>query len=204
MKIGIMGGTFNPIHNAHLALAEAAKKQYALDVIWFMPSGLPAHKSNCELISSEHRFHMVELATMDTDGYVASDFELKREGYTYTFETLTRLQEQYPNDTFYFIIGGDSLSKFTTWKHPEIIAQKAILLATGRSGYLKQELTNTVQQLYQMYPDIVIHLVDMPESTISSHQIREEIRCGNWNQIMNEVPQKVYDYLKEHHIYETN
>lgn len=200
MKIGIMGGTFNPIHNAHLSLAAAAKEQYSLDVIWFMPSGLPAHKSNQELAPAEHRLNMVKLAIAGLEAFAASDFELKREGYTYTYETLTALKENYPDDTFYFIIGGDSLDKFSTWVHPEIIAKKAILLAAGRSGYTETDLKATVEMLQASY-QAKIFWIQMPECSVSSQFIREKIHFNEENELCNEVPVAVMNYIRKNDIY---
>ena len=111
-KIGILGGTFNPIHNGHLALGQAAMEQYDLEEIWLMPSKLPPHKSHFAILSEEHRLTMTKLAAQINKNFIASDFELKREGLTYTADTLELLTKEYPDYKFYFIVGGDSLIKF--------------------------------------------------------------------------------------------
>lgn len=200
MKVGIMGGTFNPIHQAHLMLAQAALKQYALDVIWFMPSHLPAHKSNTDLASSEHRWNMVKLAVEGQPQFAASDFELKREGFTYTYETLTQLCLAYPEHEFFFLIGGDSLAKFSTWVHPEIIAQKAVLLAAGRSGYAVRELEQVKKQLEAAYA-ARIDWVLMPEVSASSHEIRRLFREGQTAEAAAMLPEKVAAYIQRHGLY---
>ena len=101
-QIGLMGGTFNPIHNAHLAMAAAALEQMALDEIWFMPSKNPPHKSSRDIVSEDLRSDMIRLAIQGAPQYIFSDFELRHEGTTYTAETLKRLQQEYPADRFYF------------------------------------------------------------------------------------------------------
>lgn len=118
-KIGIMGGTFNPIHNAHLMMAQAAYEQYELDEVWFMPSKNPPHKSQSEIVSEEHRSRMVQFAIDDSKHFLFSDIELKRQGTTYTCETLAQCVEEFSDTRFYFILGGDSLCHFEQWYHPE-------------------------------------------------------------------------------------
>ena len=104
-RIGIMGGTFNPIHNGHIKLADTAYKELSLDKIWFMPSKIPPHKDNSTIVDEQHRVNMINLAISDYDYFELSELELKREGTTYTSQTLEYLSEYYPDDIFYFIIG---------------------------------------------------------------------------------------------------
>ncbi|MBQ8316541.1 MAG: nicotinate-nicotinamide nucleotide adenylyltransferase, partial [Lachnospiraceae bacterium] len=114
-KIGILGGTFNPIHKGHLALGKAAMEQYDLEEVWLMPSKLPPHKSHFAMLSEEHRLAMTKLAAQTDVRFKPSDFELGREGLTYTADTLELLTKEYPDVRFYFIVGGDSLIKFMHW-----------------------------------------------------------------------------------------
>ena len=115
-KIGILGGTFNPIHKGHLALGKAAMEQYDLEEVWLMPSKLPPHKSHFAMLSEEHRLAMTKLAAQTDVRFKPSDFELGREGLTYTADTLELLTKEYPDVRFYFIVGGDSLIKFMHWQ----------------------------------------------------------------------------------------
>ena len=133
-KIGIMGGTFNPIHNAHLMMAEAAYEQYGLDEVWFMPSKIPPHKDSREIVSEEHRSRMIQFAIDDYKHFLLSDMELKREGVTYTCETLQQCLNEFPEDHFYFILGGDSLCDFEKWCHPEKIARMCTILSVSRGS----------------------------------------------------------------------
>lgn len=200
MNIGIMGGTFNPIHNGHLALAKAAMEQFPLDTVWFMPSGLPAHKSNAELTDGSHRLKMTELALKGQEGFKASDFELKQKGYTYTANTLSELTRLYPDDTFYFIIGGDSLMKFLSWHSPEVILEKAVLLAAGRHGFSEEELQAQAELLKNTY-NAKIYFVEMEEVAISSHEIRAYCRQGQYEKISEYLPKTVFHYIKEQRLF---
>ncbi len=203
MKIGIMGGTFNPIHNGHLLLAEAALWQYQLDNIWFMPSGLPAHKSNSELLSASERLHMVELAIAGKKNFLASSYEIDRNGFTYTSDTLTSLKKDYPKDKFFFIIGGDSLMKFHHWVKPEVISSHATLLAAGRNGYSIEELKRQAAKLKELFQTKVLFLT-MPEYNISSNEIRSLCKNKQYNKIENYVPEAVLTYIITQKLYQEN
>lgn len=200
MNIGIMGGTFNPIHNGHLALARAAMEQFPLDIVWFMPSGLPAHKSNAELTDGSHRFKMTELAIAGQHGFEASDFELRQKGYTYTADTLSELARLYPDDTFYFMIGGDSLMKFLSWRSPEVILRKAVLLAAGRYGFSKEELQMQAELLQNAY-NASVYFVEMEEIVISSHEIRAYCKQGQYEKASRYLPKTVLDYIREQKLF---
>jgi len=200
MKIGIMGGTFNPIHNGHLALAKAALEQYSLDVIWFMPSGLPAHKSNTELLPARTRLHMVQLAIKGIPGFEASSFEIDRDGFTYTADTMAALAGEYSKDEFFFIIGGDSLMKFQHWVKPEVISSHATLLAAGRDGYTIQQLIKQADLLKVRF-GTKVHLLNMPELKISSREIRSCCMKQQYNAIKEYIPEQVLQYIVEHELW---
>lgn len=200
MNIGIMGGTFNPIHNGHLALAKAAMEQFPLDIVWFMPSGLPAHKSNAELTDGSHRLKMTELALAGQKEFKPSDFELKQKGYTYTANTLSELTRLYPDDAFYFIIGGDSLMKFLSWRSPEIILQKAVLLAAGRYGFSKEELQAQAEFLQNTY-NASVYFVEMEEVAISSREIRAYCKQELYEKASEYLPKTVLDYIREQKLF---
>lgn len=200
MKIGIMGGTFNPVHNGHLALAEAALQQQSLDEIWFMPSGLPAHKATNELLNAEKRFSMVQLALEKFPQFHASSFEIERPGFTYTADTLEALTQQYPNKEFYFIIGGDAFMKFQNWVKPDVISTHASLLAAGRNGYSKEALLQQANYLNQQFGTKVT-LLDLPEMQISSQQIRTLCTQQNYEKLEKMVPEKVLQYIMEHKLW---
>jgi len=196
MKIGIMGGTFNPIHNGHLSLASSALKQYTLDEVWFMPSGLPAHKANDELLSAEKRLRMVELAISTEEKFKASSFEIDRAGYTYTADTMVALTKKYTDSDFYFIIGGDSLMKFHKWVKPDVISAHTTLLAAGRNGYSMEELLLQAAGLKQQFGTKILFL-DMPELIISSNEIRSLCKMQQYDAIKSMVPGAVFEYIME-------
>lgn len=201
MKIGIMGGTFNPIHNGHLALAAKAKETAGLDEIWFMPSGLPAHKSNSELLSTIDRFSMVKQAIEGQNGLVASSFEIDRPGFTYTADTVSALKEEFPEHNFFFIIGGDSLMKFHRWVKPEVISAHVTLLAAGRNGFTNEDLLAQQSKLFQLF-GTKVQFVDLPEINISSSRIRELIKAGKGSEVKTMVPEAVYQYIVSNGLYQ--
>ena len=118
-RIGIMGGTFDPVHNGHLLLGRQALSEYGLDQVWYMPSHIPPHKKDHRITDPKDRLAMLELALKGIPFFTVSDFEMKRDGNTYTAQTLELLKDAYPEDEFYFIIGADSLFQLETWYHPE-------------------------------------------------------------------------------------
>ena len=117
-EIGIMGGTFDPIHNGHLLLGKQAYEEYKLDQIWFMPSGTPPHKKDHKVTDVKDRVAMVQLAIKKFPFFYCSDFEIQRPGNTYTAQTLQLLHQEYPKHRFYFIVGADSLYQIEKWYHP--------------------------------------------------------------------------------------
>ena len=118
-----MGGTFDPIHNAHLSLAEQAYRQFSLDAVWMLPNGNPPHKSEIRQEDVRHRIRMIQLAIEDTPYLKFCNLETCRKEYHYTFETLQHLKSAYPNMLFYFIMGADSLFEFDAWREPELISR---------------------------------------------------------------------------------
>ena len=135
-RLGIMGGTFDPIHYGHLVAAEQAFDDLSLDVVVFMPAGRPAFKLDKKVTSGEDRYAMTLLATSDNPHFLASRFEVDREGVTYTADTLRLLRGLYPaNVEFYFITGADAITEIVAWRDAEDIARLAHLVAATRPGY---------------------------------------------------------------------
>lgn len=200
-KIGILGGTFNPIHNGHLALGLAAMEQYDLEEIWLMPSKLPPHKSHFAMLSEEHRLAMTKLAAGTNEKFIASDFELKREGLTYTADTLELLTKEYPDCKFYFIVGGDSLIKFKFWRRPERILELAALLGAGRAGYEESAVKKAAKDLQTQFPQAEIGTIVLNDYPISSNEIRETFYTGVPERVKQYLPESVWDYLQQHNLY---
>lgn len=197
-KIGIMGGTFNPIHNGHIQMANSAYEQCQLQKILFMPSKIPPHKQGLNIVHENLRSDMVKIAISEFDCFAFSDFELRREGTTYTAETLTLLKEEHPLDQYYFIMGADSFFQFEMWYQPQIICNMASILVVGRDHATKKELLNQKEHLQQRF-NADIAILTMEEVPVSSSDIRKRIAHGQSVDTM--LPEGVIEYIKEHRLY---
>lgn len=199
MKIGIMGGTFDPIHKGHLMLGEYAKELYKLDEIWFMPNGNPPHKLNSNIESqTNHRVEMVKLAIRDYDNFKIQLYEVERTEVNYSYLTMQHFNEKYPNDEFYFIIGADSLFAFETWKHPELLVKTCKILAAYRDGKNTSEMEEQIQYLNQKYGAEIL-LLNTPNVDISSSGIRRMIKDNE--DISNLVPETVFSYIQSNNLF---
>lgn len=198
--IGIMGGTFDPIHNGHLLLGKQAYEEYGLDEVWFMPSGKPPHKSDHHVTAVEDRCEMVRLAIAEHPYFVFSDFEVKRSGNTYTAQTLRLLNEAYPQHHFYFIIGADSLYEIESWYHPGEVMEQTTLLVAGREyeGALRS-LDDQVAYLSDKY-GASIRLLHCDEVDISSGELREMESRGK--RLYKYVPKPVEEYIMTRGLYQ--
>lgn len=196
MKIGIMGGTFYPIHNGHLMLAEHAFRQFCLDKIWFMPNKMPPHKSDREIsLMTEHRVEMIRRAIADHPEYELQLYEIEHTTVSYSYKTLEHFQTAYPDDEFYFIIGADSLFMFDTWVHPERIAATCVILAAFRDGASRERMKEQIASLNQRYNGD-FRLLDTPYLDVSSTEIR---RCERG--VRDKIPESVWSYMKEHRLF---
>ncbi len=198
--IGIMGGTFDPIHNGHLFLGKQAYEEYSLDFIWFMPSGQPPHKRARLITEREHRCAMVRLAIQNHPGFVFSDFEVSRDGNTYTAKTMALLKKAYPDHSFHYIIGADSLYEIETWYHPELVLTNVPLLVADREyGHDHVSLQSQMQYLTRKY-NACIRLLHCQEMDISSADIRKAI--GEGHSVSGYVPEAVEEYIRHHNLYQ--
>ena len=134
MRLGIYGGSFDPIHYGHLLLAESCREQCRLDQIWFTPAAIPPHKLERQLTSGQHRLEMLKLATSGNEAFRVNDQEIQRGGVSYTVDTLADLQAKDPNRELFFLMGADSLADLHTWKEPKRICELAIPVVVRRSG----------------------------------------------------------------------
>lgn len=197
LNIGIMGGTFDPIHYAHLSTAEYVKETYNLDFIIFIPTGNPPHKS--KLITDKiDRYNMVVLATSNNKDFFVSDIEINRENKTYTIDTLKELHRIYKNVNLYFITGADTICDMETWKNVEENFKLATFIATNRPGIDFKKLDNTLKKLKHKY-NADIRLVNVPSLDISSTYIRNNIKHGK--SIKYLIPECVENYIYEKNIY---
>ena len=197
-RTGIMGGTFNPVHIAHISMAEAAYRQAKLDKVLFMPSKKPPHKQDINIISEKHREAMVKLAIRGIPYFEYSDFEFKREGTTYSAQTLELLCRQNPDDSYFFIMGGDSFFQVESWYMPGKIMEHAVILAVSRNGIDKKEMEIYAGKLRDKY-NAEIMFVKMPHMDISSSNIRKIISSGGDAAMY--LPDKVWEYIKSNGCY---
>ncbi|WP_343209070.1 nicotinate-nucleotide adenylyltransferase [Anaerolentibacter hominis] len=197
-RIGIMGGTFNPIHTGHLILAENAYEQFDLETVYFMPSKHPPHKINIDILPDRLRRDMVELAIAGNSHFRLSDYELKRKGTTYTVDTLASLKAERPDEQIYFLAGADSLFQIESWREPGRILSMCHLLVARRDSLLYENLEKQAEYLKEKY-HCEISLVDIPEVDISSQGIRERLRNGM--SIRYLVPEKVEEYIRKEKLY---
>lgn len=200
-KIGIMGGTFNPIHIGHLILAETARTQFELDEILFIPSGHSYMKKDILIPPGEIRAEMTSLAIADNPFFALSLLEIERAGNTYTYETLKELKEANPNTEYFFILGADSLFALKSWKCPQQIFDACtILVAVRESSEFSafDELQAEILRLQAKYHG-KIELLQCGNMEISSTQIRKRIQKGESVRYL--LPDKVIQYIQEKNLY---
>lgn len=198
-KIGIMGGTFDPIHYGHLVTAEAAREKFCLDKVIFVPSGNPPHKKNKEISPGIDRVNMTVLATANNPYFEVSDIELKRDGYTYTVDTLKEFIKIYGENTrFYFITGADAVMEILTWKDVSTILKLCRIVSAYRPGSDINKFRSMVDELEKVHRSN-IHLIEVPALAISSTEIRQRVKSGITIKYL--LPEKVEKYILEKGLY---
>lgn len=197
-KIGIMGGTFNPIHYGHLILAESTYEQLNLDKILFMPLKNPPHKAISGEVSEKQRVDMISLAIKDNPHFELSTMELDRAGTTYTAETLTMLTRENPDTEYYFIVGADSLFYMQNWKEPQTVFKLCTVVAAGRNQVDKDQIINQIDYLKDLF-NANIMLIHMPAIDISSAMIREQVAADKT--IRYYLPESVREFIESNRLY---
>lgn len=198
-KIGIMGGTFNPIHFGHLLLAEQTRESLDLDEVIFIPSGNPYMKRASDVLDKKIRMEMTSLAIEGHPYFRSSSIEVNQEGPSYTCETLAALKKENPSCNYYFIVGADSLCSMETWKNPEQIFQNCIVAAAVRGDKTKQKIQKIAEELIYKY-QADIRILPSRFVDISSSEIRERIRHGKSVRYM--LPERVLEYIHTHQLYQ--
>lgn len=198
-KVGILGGTFNPIHNGHLAIARKAKEQCALDEVIFMPCGAPYMKRRQEVAPGKVRAEMTALAIEGIPCFTMSSIELEKQGNTYTYETMEYLHGKYPDYDFYFILGADSLFSITQWKYPERIFACCHIAAALRDETVMTDMKRQIELLKERY-DVDIVPLEMGNIDISSSDIRKKAAAGE--PIGDFVPESVREYIVKNRLYQ--
>ncbi len=201
MKIGVMGGTFDPIHNGHLMLGQAALEAFDLDKVWYMPNGNPPHKDTAlSGTDVQDRVEMVRLAISSCKKFRLETYEANRNDVSYSYGTMEYFKGIYPEDDFYFIIGADSLFMIDQWVHPERLFPTCTILAAYRDEINTREaMEEKIHELKEKY-HARIRLLVTPLIRISSHELREDVRKGR--SIAGWVPDSVNQYILDRQLYE--
>ena len=198
MKIGVLGGTFDPVHVGHLVVAEEVRAQLELSEILFVPAGQPWLKANSPVSAAEHRVEMVRLAIWDKPYFRLSTMEVERTGPSYTVDTLLELQAQLGTETeLLFILGWDNLDQLPQWREPARLIQLCRLVAVPRIGCPIPDLDSLDSVLPELSPRVI--LLGQPCIDISSSVIREKVAQGL--SIHHLVPEPVEKYIKQHKLY---
>ena len=198
MRLGIFGGTFDPVHNGHLLLAEQCREQCRLDQVWFIPAGIPPHKLARALASGKARAEMLELAVAGHDSLRVDRRELDRSDPCYTVETLAGLKVEDATRELFFLMGADSLAEFPTWREPRRIVELAQLAVVNRGATAPLDL-GPMRGLVGESLATRIHFVTIPTVDVSSSDIRR--RIGEGNSIRFMVPRSVECYIETHGLY---
>ncbi len=197
MRIGVIGGTFDPIHVGHLILAEEARGRLGLEQVLFVPAGLPPHKVGREITPPERRVEMVRLAIADNEHFALSRVDVDRPGPCYTVDTIRILRDAWGHKAeIYFLMGGDSLLELPTWRHPDLLLRMCHVVALGRPGYRAE-----MADLERILPAIAfaIRILDAPRVDVSATAIRQRVRAGR--SIRYLVPPPVEQYIYRHRLY---
>jgi nicotinate-nucleotide adenylyltransferase len=200
MRLGIFGGTFDPVHYGHLLLAECCREQCCLDQVWFMPAAVPPHKQQRELAPAAVRIEMLELAIAGNEAFSVCRYETDRGGVNYTADTLAHLSEEDPQRELFFLLGADMLRDLARWRQPTRICQLARIVAVCRAGeppldFSGLEGVASPEQIDQMRK----HRVDMPEVELSATDLRCRASAGK--SLRYRTPRAVERYIETHRLY---
>jgi len=192
MRIGLYGGSFNPIHTGHLLIAEFIKDEFLLDEIWFIPSATPPHKKQDKMLAADIRYELVSLAIRENPDFKVSDLEIRRGGVSYTADTLQQIVEQnHHEDELFWFVGMDNLIDFPNWYRPDKILELCGLIAVQRKGFSIDQVESSLRNR--------VLFSHAPLIEISSSSIRERINKGL--SIRYFVPDSVREFIELHHLY---
>lgn len=215
-RIGLLGGTFNPIHNGHVGAALSARERTALDRVLFIPSFIPPHKDTGDIEKAEHRFKMVELAVRNRPGFEASLIELEAGDTSYSIVTLGKIKKIHPTAQLFFLLGIDAFLDIRTWKHYERILEQCSFIVLSRPPFSLDAARDVLDPgLHEAFRDVgeegldlekekaegVIYLLPIPEIDISSSDIR--LRLSEGRSINGLVPPDVERYIRDNELYQS-
>ncbi len=197
-RVGLLGGTFNPVHNGHISMAYIALYEFLLGEVVFIPLGLPPHKRDEYIASAEHRLNMLKLATQDESRFSIDTIELDRTGYTYTVDTLEALRRAHPQTEYYYIIGADTLYELTGWKNFERVSTLTSFICVLRPGVDDAGAREYAQMLNERY-GYRIHVARDKGPDISSSLVRQLVTDNRLASGL--LPDSVAEYIRQYRIY---
>jgi nicotinate-nucleotide adenylyltransferase len=200
MRLGVYGGSFDPVHYGHLLLAESCREQCRLDQVWFVPAATPPHKQQREMTFARQRVEMLQLAVGGTDSFLVAALEIDRGGVSYTVDTLAEIHRQRPSDELFLLMGADSLSDLPTWREPRRICELAVPVVVCRAGSASPDLS-VLEPLVEppRLEWIRSHQVEMPVVDLSSTDLRARIAAGK--SIRFRTPRAVEEYITSQGLY---
>ena len=212
MRLGVLGGTFDPIHNGHIAAADAAQRALALERITLVPSRIPPHRRDPVGASAEDRYAMAALVASERPGWTVSRMELDREGRSYTYDTLAELRQQFPGTQIFFILGADAFAEIATWSRYPAVLDLANFVVVSRPGITLDSLRERVPTAFEhraLCPpsrlrdlgseETRVIPVESPTPDVSSTEIRRRVRAGA--SLADLVPDSVAHYIHAHRLY---
>ena len=224
MRLGVMGGTFNPIHYGHLVAANEVREAFALDTVVFVPASIPPHKDQTDIIEPRHRFMMTMLATVTHPHFEVSSIEIDRTGASYSVDTIAQLKLMYPEPlTIYFILGIDAFVDMASWRQPDVLLRSCHTIVTSRPGYSLYELApSLLQRLSELYRGLKfeageerkqlpvpsfrvsgtpyhVFLHEVSALDISSTRLRQRAKAGHTIAFL--LPESVYGYIRKYQLY---
>ncbi len=199
MRLGLFGGTFDPVHYGHLLLAETARESICLDQVWFVPAAVPPHKQSKQIADAARRVEMLRLATAGHAAFDLTTLEIDRGGVSYTVDTLEFLKQEDPARELFLLLGTDSLVDLPTWHQPGRICELAQLIIARRSGTDEVDLTELRNCLAGRQNRLVVHQIEMPRIDLSSSEIRRRVASGH--SIRFRTPRAVEKYIETAQLY---
>ncbi|WP_307070793.1 nicotinate-nucleotide adenylyltransferase [Guptibacillus hwajinpoensis] len=190
MKVGLLGGTFDPPHLGHLALAQGVLETCELDEVWFMPSHRPPHKNGSDITENHHRVEMVQRAIEGNPKFKVTLIEFERNGRSFTIDTIEILKANYPDIDFHFIIGGDMIEDLPNWHRIDELSKMISFIGVNRPGY------HPDKEQYE------VSLIDVPQIDLSSSEIRRDLSFGKSGRYL--LPESVRILIEEKGLYESN
>lgn len=199
-RIGIFGGTFNPVHCGHLIIAQEIALEKKLDQIRFVPNARPPHKANSGLIDASHRFEMLKCAIRDNTLFAVDDYEMQHDGYAYTIDTMSHFKKIFENPELYFIIGADSLLELHQWKDAgQLVEQFSFIIAQRHGAKLNSSVFDKLPFDKPLRDKLQNSVVETPVIEIASSGIRTRISQGI--PIRYLVPEPVREYIEQNNLY---